>query len=442
MENQRLWVIGILLMIGLGGGMREARACPACPAGGMDLSFLPWTASMVHDHLLPATEVSFSWPVEGEPVLNSPFGPRQLGSQSARYDWHRGIDFTLPMGTPLYAPADAEVVHAGTHPNYRDTILQLRHTSQEPYVYTLYLHLQEPLVGAGDFVQRGDLIALSGQGAATYPHLHWEVRRGCLMQVCCENPYGYLGIENNPPPAPRTAAAGFTNRNGRMILVGFEFPKTEIDFGGLDLSWGDLELGFNLDELNALAPRQEPGVLDNPLYFAEVHSMPFVILPKRYNTTFSHAAYEVLFWNLESTVSQGTATLYDAGGLSTSADVFFHPAPLVIQPERDIQWLEPNSEFTIDFRVTNPSAVPRQVQYSALSVQSIPLTVSNTGGAIAPHATITVTVSGRLVNAPTSIGDAILLRGSIAGGTDIDALGAAFLSTSETRPGPNGLVAF
>lgn len=437
----RRWLEGVLaaglLLVGVG-----AHACPSCPFGGMDLSFLPWTASMKHDHLLPATEVSLSWPVQGERVLNSPFGPRQLGSQSARYDWHRGIDLALPMGTTLYAPADAEVVHAGDHPNYRDTILQLRHTSQQPYIYTLYLHLLEPLVEAGDFVRRGDPVALSGQGAATYPHLHWEVRNGCLLQVCCENPYGYLEVDHEPPPPPRIVASGDSNSYGRMLLLGFEFPKDEIDFGGVELSWGASDIGFDLDSLNAMAPRREAAVLDNPLYFAENFPKPFVILPKRFNATFPNAAYEVLFWQLDTTVGSGAATVSDAAGLTTDADLSVNTSPVSIRSREAFLSLNPRDEYTLEFRVENTGTTMESVTFSALSVQSADLAVSPQSATISPGGWRTVTVEGRLINAPENVGDAVLLRAAVAGGDWDDALGVTFLSTMKQKSSPDSMVAY
>jgi murein DD-endopeptidase MepM/ murein hydrolase activator NlpD len=44
---------------------------------------------------------------------------------------------------------------------------------------TVYAHLQRPLVKEGQWVSRGQKIALSGQsGHASGPHLHFEIRKG------------------------------------------------------------------------------------------------------------------------------------------------------------------------------------------------------------------------------------------------------------------------
>jgi len=44
-------------------------------------------------------------------------------------------------------------------------------------LYTSYLHLSEIKVNVGDWVERGQLLGLSGAtGRVTGPHLHWGVR--------------------------------------------------------------------------------------------------------------------------------------------------------------------------------------------------------------------------------------------------------------------------
>jgi murein DD-endopeptidase MepM/ murein hydrolase activator NlpD len=46
-------------------------------------------------------------------------------------------------------------------------------------VVTVYAHLNEPLVKKGDRVERGDIIARSGNtGRSSAPHLHYEIRIG------------------------------------------------------------------------------------------------------------------------------------------------------------------------------------------------------------------------------------------------------------------------
>lgn len=104
---------------------------------------------------------------------------------------HRGlsayaIDFSLPVGTPIYAAREGEVVGidvssnlGGASPAYRPYMnyLNIRHSDG-----TLgnYYHLKYggAAVKIGDKVKRGDLIAYSGNtGYTTAPHLHFSVSK-------------------------------------------------------------------------------------------------------------------------------------------------------------------------------------------------------------------------------------------------------------------------
>ncbi|OSM96084.1 MULTISPECIES: murein DD-endopeptidase MepM [Lonsdalea] len=104
--------------------------------------------------------------------ISSNFNPRRLNPVTGRVAPHRGVDFALPVGTPVLAIGDGEVVVAkrdGAAGNY----IALRHGRQYT---TRYMHLSRLLVKPGQKVKRGDRIALSGNtGRSTGPHLHYEV---------------------------------------------------------------------------------------------------------------------------------------------------------------------------------------------------------------------------------------------------------------------------
>jgi murein DD-endopeptidase MepM/ murein hydrolase activator NlpD len=54
---------------------------------------------------------------------------------------------------------------------------------------TLYAHLSQIRVIAGQGVQRGQVIGLVGRtGRSTGPHLHFEIRQGGVKR----NPFGFL----------------------------------------------------------------------------------------------------------------------------------------------------------------------------------------------------------------------------------------------------------
>ncbi|RWR03842.1 peptidase [[Pantoea] beijingensis] len=104
--------------------------------------------------------------------VSSNFNPRRLNPVTGRIAPHKGVDFALPIGTPVLAVGDGEVVvskRSGGAGNY----VAIRHGRQ---YMTRYMHLSRLLVKPGEKVKRGDRIALSGNtGRSTGPHLHYEI---------------------------------------------------------------------------------------------------------------------------------------------------------------------------------------------------------------------------------------------------------------------------
>ncbi len=103
-------------------------------------------------------------PVEGR--VSSPFGPRW-----GRH--HDGKDYAVPVGTPVKAAAGGTVVHVGRSGGYGNTVI----IEHQRGMQTLYAHLNSYNVRQGQYVNRGQVIAYSGNtGRSTGPHLHFEVR--------------------------------------------------------------------------------------------------------------------------------------------------------------------------------------------------------------------------------------------------------------------------
>jgi murein DD-endopeptidase MepM/ murein hydrolase activator NlpD len=99
---------------------------------------------------------------------------------------HKGIDFSSPIGTPVYATADGEVVVAEeAAPGYGKMIM-----IDHGFNYkTRYGHLNDFTVKAGQRVKRGEQIGYVGNtGVSTAPHLHYEV----LLQGIQINPVHYF----------------------------------------------------------------------------------------------------------------------------------------------------------------------------------------------------------------------------------------------------------
>ncbi|MYS20652.1 Peptidase family M23, partial [Streptomyces sp. DvalAA-14] len=87
--------------------------------------------------------------------------------------YHTGVDFLVDSGTPVHAVAAGTVFSAGADGSYGNDVI-IRHADGK---YTLYAHLTEPLVSAGQTVTEGQEIGISGAtGNVTGPHMHFEVR--------------------------------------------------------------------------------------------------------------------------------------------------------------------------------------------------------------------------------------------------------------------------
>jgi murein DD-endopeptidase MepM/ murein hydrolase activator NlpD len=111
-------------------------------------------------------------PIQG--TLTSGFGMRRHPIFRV-YRMHNGVDFSVPVGTPVYATGDGIIEFTGNRQGYGITV-QIRHPKAERR--TLYAHLSRipDEIRPGAHVKRGQVIAYSGNtGLSTAPHLHYEV---------------------------------------------------------------------------------------------------------------------------------------------------------------------------------------------------------------------------------------------------------------------------
>jgi len=94
-------------------------------------------------------------------------------------EYHRGLDVVYGdpkrPGDPVPSPFAATVKRVGHDPKGYGNYVVLDVGGRE----VIAGHLQEVRVKPGDKVRPGDLLGLEGQtGAATGPHVHWEIRQG------------------------------------------------------------------------------------------------------------------------------------------------------------------------------------------------------------------------------------------------------------------------
>lgn len=86
---------------------------------------------------------------------------------------HEGIDIADPIGTPVLAVMDGEVINAGPASGFGQWV-RLRHDDGSISVYG---HIHTIDVSVGQRVNAGDQIATIGnEGRSTGPHLHFEIR--------------------------------------------------------------------------------------------------------------------------------------------------------------------------------------------------------------------------------------------------------------------------
>lgn len=118
----------------------------------------------------PSGSGQFGWPMRIHTV-SSPFGPR-----NGRM--HEGVDFSAPIGTPIYASDAGKVVLVKSDPYGYGNYVVIAHGNN---MSSLYAHMTRSgiKVSVGQTVGKGQLIAYSGnEGRSSGPHLHFEIHKG------------------------------------------------------------------------------------------------------------------------------------------------------------------------------------------------------------------------------------------------------------------------
>lgn len=124
---------------------------------------------------------------------------------------HHGLDVGAPLGTPIYAPADATVDFSGYTTNGYGGLV---HLTTKDGSYNVYLaHLSDwGVVKQGQQVKAGQLVGYSGTtGNSSGPHLHFEVRGANDMTEI--DPYTLYGptLPMSGAPANPSSKASASN---------------------------------------------------------------------------------------------------------------------------------------------------------------------------------------------------------------------------------------
>ncbi len=109
-------------------------------------------------------------PAEGR--MSSPYGVLSI-YQGRVSGFHGGADIAADAETPVRAAGRGIVRVAELLPLSGNAVM----IDHGWGVLTLYMHMHEFRVAAGQRVERGDIVGLVGStGLSTGPHLHWELR--------------------------------------------------------------------------------------------------------------------------------------------------------------------------------------------------------------------------------------------------------------------------
>ena len=112
-------------------------------------------------------------PIQGmRPRITQKFGLNPQIYKQFGMEGHNGLDYGVPVGTPIHASHDGIVTRVKKDKNGYGWHIRIRtkHLAKE----TIYAHLSRIDVKVGDIIAIGQQIALSGNtGFSTGPHLHF-----------------------------------------------------------------------------------------------------------------------------------------------------------------------------------------------------------------------------------------------------------------------------
>lgn len=151
-------------------------------SANLDATGLGFTdiATNTIESLSDVTSVPNGSPV-AESVLTSGYSPN---GESGRI--HKAIDLaTYGNHVPIYSTASGTIITSSYNSGYGNYV-EIDHGNG---FTTLYAHNEENYVAVGDFVQKGQLLALTGStGNSTGIHCHYEVK----LHGVAQNPMDYL----------------------------------------------------------------------------------------------------------------------------------------------------------------------------------------------------------------------------------------------------------
>lgn len=144
----------------------------------------------------------FVWPFDPRPLgqggtVSSEYGPRTGGASN----FHEGIDFAVPEGTPIYAPGSGVLENRGFNSSMGNYIVM----DHPGGIRTRYFHLVafNTAIPIGGSVAQGDVIGYVGNTGGSFgAHLHWET----ILNGNHMNPRDFMAIYGTGSSTPTSVA--------------------------------------------------------------------------------------------------------------------------------------------------------------------------------------------------------------------------------------------
>lgn len=132
------------------------------------------------------TSSGFRFPLAYSTGVTCAYGPR-IHPINGNKSFHYGVDLAAGMGTEIYATKSGTVTGA-TYGEANGYYVTINHGDGYS---SIYAHMTNYVVSAGDTVKQGQLIGYVGTtGWSTGPHLHFEI----LLNGSNVNPMNYISL--------------------------------------------------------------------------------------------------------------------------------------------------------------------------------------------------------------------------------------------------------
>ena len=132
-----------------------------------------WLAQAVDGETLLAKTLDLHYPFKGIYYITQIYGVNAAAYAKFGLKGHNGIDYGLPVGTPLFAASDGVVREAENDPGGFGLYVKIAHAWGE----TICAHMSRQDVANGQTLKQGAPLGLSGNtGNSTGAHLHFGLR--------------------------------------------------------------------------------------------------------------------------------------------------------------------------------------------------------------------------------------------------------------------------